>query len=520
MLQLGVYKGVNLDGGGSTTMIERPLGGFSLQLAHSTQSGTTQRSVSNGIGVFTSAPAGAVKGLIVSGSNMLIKGQSANLSLKGYDTYFNPVTIDKNQITFSTSAAIGTFEGSAFTASKVGKTKITASYGGASVNYDIEVVGQDAITSMTASTTGTLAAGATTSAPVTIKLKNGTTHSISADLLDWEFVGFDAEVKGNAITVKSVDKGATSGYAVGRYDGYPVMIPFAAGDSFKMFETFEVSTYAITSQAVPATTKATVKLVSDFPEQKSRGLKIGYDFTEGTGTKAAYAVFGSGGRTLSGKPTSMSLDLYSDNSNNWMRAEFIDANNKTHLIDITKSLNWTGWKNVSIDLASAGMAYPVKLNRIYVVTIEEASSRALTGEVVIDNLALHYPPAVQELPKTSVVMNVGSTSAKVNGKTIKLDSAPFVINGTTYVPVRFVSEALGSQVLYYHPTLRVTVLREDDLVEMFINKKDLLVNGVKSQADVAPIKRNGRTMVPIRLFSEKLGFTVNYEAKTKKITIE
>ncbi len=30
MLQLGVFKGVNLDGGGSTTMIERPLGSIAL----------------------------------------------------------------------------------------------------------------------------------------------------------------------------------------------------------------------------------------------------------------------------------------------------------------------------------------------------------------------------------------------------------------------------------------------------------------------------------------------------------
>ncbi|MFX3634467.1 MAG: phosphodiester glycosidase family protein, partial [Candidatus Pristimantibacillus sp.] len=42
MVKLGVYKGINLDGGGSTTMIERPLGETSLQVAHSTQYGTTQ----------------------------------------------------------------------------------------------------------------------------------------------------------------------------------------------------------------------------------------------------------------------------------------------------------------------------------------------------------------------------------------------------------------------------------------------------------------------------------------------
>jgi len=521
MVKLGVYKGVNLDGGGSTTMVERPLGSFSLQLGHSTQSGTTQRSVSNGIGVFTSAPAGELKGLIVSGSATLLKGQSASYSLKGYDSYFNPVEIDNSSVVFSSSESIGSIQGNMLTATAVGTTKLTASYGGVSVNYNVEVIGQNQIASMTSTTTGAMSAGASTSPVITIKLKNGKTHKVNADQLDWEFAGFEAEVAGNAINVTSVENGVTRGYAVGRYDGYPVSIPFALGDTLKEFETFEVSRYSITAQASPETTRASVQLVSDFPDQKSRGLKIGYDFTEGTGTKAAYAMFDTNGRTMSGSPNAMSLDVYGDSSSNWLRAEFVDAGNKVHLVDIAKSLDFTGWKNISINLAATGMAYPAKLKRIYVVTIEEgADQRALEGEIVIDNLKLHYAPTIEPLPDVSVVMNVGSKTAKVNDKSIKLDADPFVINGTTYVPVRFVSEALGSQVLYDHATRRVTVLREHDLVEMFIGKQDLLVNGVKEQAEVTPILRNGRTMVPIRLFSEKLGFTVGYEAKTKKITID
>ncbi len=43
-------------------------------------------------------------------------------------------------------------------------------------------------------------------------------------------------------------------------------------------------------------------------------------------------------------------------------------------------------------------------------------------------------------------LRVGSEDALLNGKEMSLDTPPQVINGTTYVPLRFVSEALGAKV--------------------------------------------------------------------------
>ena len=65
-------------------------------------------------------------------------------------------------------------------------------------------------------------------------------------------------------------------------------------------------------------------------------------------------------------------------------------------------------------------------------------------------------------------------------------------------------------------------LEEDDLrlnIEMVIGNKDVVVNGKKTQIDVAPAIQGGRTLVPIRFISETLGLTVNYDSTTKKINI-
>lgn len=63
MTKVGVWKGMNLDGGGSTTMVNRPLAEMNTQLTFNTEYGTTQRSIVNSLGVFSTAPQGSLKGL-------------------------------------------------------------------------------------------------------------------------------------------------------------------------------------------------------------------------------------------------------------------------------------------------------------------------------------------------------------------------------------------------------------------------------------------------------------------------
>lgn len=524
MLQLGVFKGVNLDGGGSTTMIERPLGSFSLQLAHATQYGTTQRSVANGIGVFTTAPQGTLKGVTVSGANVMFIGQKAAYSLKGYDTYYNPVEVDDTSAVWSSTKAIGTFQGNEFTATKPGKTSVSVKSGAISTQYEVEVIGQDQIASLSIDTAaGLLAEGASIAVPVTVKLKDGRAYKLSSDYLKWQYIGFTAAKNGDSLTVQTVNAGTSTGYAIARYDGYPAMIPFTQGETVKTLEDFETSTYAITSQVTPAgTTTGSVNLVSDLPGQtSSKALKLDYDFTNGTGTKASYAVFNSTGITLSGSPASMTVDLYSDKSLNWVRAEFIDADGKPHLLDLAKQLDWSGWKTVKVNLSSVGMKYPVKLKRVYVVTLAEGQDeRSSTGAIGLDNMELQYSAAATVDTNTKVEMTVGKMAATVNGNTMKLDSAPIIFNGTTYVPVRFVSDAMGAKLLFNGNTGQITVLRGNKLMEMTLGKKDLILNGVLQSSDITPIVRNNRTLIPVRLFSEKLGLKVGYDPKLKKITID
>ncbi|MBW7456539.1 copper amine oxidase N-terminal domain-containing protein, partial [Paenibacillus sepulcri] len=85
---------------------------------------------------------------------------------------------------------------------------------------------------------------------------------------------------------------------------------------------------------------------------------------------------------------------------------------------------------------------------------------------------------------------------------------------------RFVTEAMGAQVVWEPANKRVSVLRGDKLMEMWIGREEFLLNGLLKESEVAPITRSGRTLVPIRLVSEQLGLTVNWDGKMGTITVE
>ncbi|QIB68781.1 hypothetical protein Ami103574_05350 [Aminipila butyrica] len=61
------------------------------------------------------------------------------------------------------------------------------------------------------------------------------------------------------------------------------------------------------------------------------------------------------------------------------------------------------------------------------------------------------------LGNRKIRVSMDSTTASVDGSTVQLDAAPFVQNGTTMVPLRFISESLDAQVAWDGPAHRVVV---------------------------------------------------------------
>lgn len=56
-----------------------------------------------------------------------------------------------------------------------------------------------------------------------------------------------------------------------------------------------------------------------------------------------------------------------------------------------------------------------------------------------------------------IFLMIGNTGALIDDKLITLNSAPYIADGRTFVPVRFVSEALGADVQWNKSTKTVTI---------------------------------------------------------------
>lgn len=123
----------------------------------------------------------------------------------------------------------------------------------------------------------------------------------------------------------------------------------------------------------------------------------------------------------------------------------------------------------------------------------------------------------QKLVK-SVVFQVGLKEYFVNGQTpgVKMDVAPFVLAGRTFVPVRFLSNALGveDKNIGWNEKARLVTLKQPGfpVVELVVGSRQLKSNGQVTNMDVSPLVRSGRTFLPARWVAEALGYQVEWDA--------
>lgn len=110
-------------------------------------------------------------------------------------------------------------------------------------------------------------------------------------------------------------------------------------------------------------------------------------------------------------------------------------------------------------------------------------------------------------------------SIEIDGKIIKTDAAPFIEKDRTFVPIRFIGEALNYKVDWNKDKKLVTIKNNDRQILMTIGDTNITVNNEKIKNDVAPLIRNDRTYVPLRFVAENMNLKVNWDGKEKKVII-
>jgi hypothetical protein len=110
-----------------------------------------------------------------------------------------------------------------------------------------------------------------------------------------------------------------------------------------------------------------------------------------------------------------------------------------------------------------------------------------------------------------------SIGVTVNGQPVNLEPAPIERAGRVFVPLRGVFERLGASVVYSNGQINATRGRRD--ISLNIGSTQASVNGQTQMLDVAPFIVGASTYVPLRFIAQALGAHVNWDGTNQVVAI-
>jgi hypothetical protein len=148
-----------------------------------------------------------------------------------------------------------------------------------------------------------------------------------------------------------------------------------------------------------------------------------------------------------------------------------------------------------------------------------AAGLTSTATATIDATGVVTVKAVPVTVTKVIVLTVGTDIVTVDGKATSVDAAPEIVNGRTFVPIRFIAETFGSTVTWLPETKGVTIVLGDTTIGLQIGNATAVINTNVITLEAAPYIKNSRTMVPLRVISESFGGDVVWDAALRTITI-
>lgn len=437
MQSIGAYNAISMDGGGSTTVVARPLGARDVQIMNKPCDGIA-RSISTAIGVFTSAPAAPLSGMIIeTNDRFMFTNASRAFTIKGYDKYNNPIDVDLSKVKWSVSGVKGTFEGNVFRPSTYGEGKITAKVGDVTASINISVLSRPSVIILDKSSVK-LPVGHTKTFDVKGINPRGYTATIEPADLTWKISSKIGTFKDGALT--ATKRGAA--YIDASFaDAHAYCTLSVSDDKAIIAETFESKNG--TFQSYPETIKGSYAISNEQKVSGKASGKLVYDFTTNTEvTRAAYMLIPDGGLTLDKDISKIGLQVYNDHENSgWLRAEITDADGARQVVDLARTMDWTGWKYTEAFIEHIKL--PAKLRRIYIVQVNPDAD---AGVLYFDDLTLTisgYPSTDGlKVPENTQFVDEANKAVKFSKATA--DSFRFGVLGQSRKPANETEKKLMS----------------------------------------------------------------------------
>lgn len=423
MDDLGAWNAVNLDGGGSTTMVARPAGTADRSVVGRPSDGG-ERHVSNAL-VFRSTatgPSSAVSlrtdlqpaaGLPADGATDTLVGLSRTLRGTRLSADLGPApggghfTSTPGRVLQQVSTDPGrvVVRGRA-----TGSAKVTFRSRRAHQTVPITVHGKVARLSASSSVlsipsgdaTGKLSLTATDADGFSVPVE---TRDVQVRAGDGVTVAADG-VDSFTVTPAS-DKLATSiSFTVA---GHELTVPVTVG-----YDEQTLADFSDASSWTFAADRATGSVAPTEGPEGSKGLALDFDFGATTATRGAYAV-PPAPIAIPGQPQALTMWVNGNGKGEWPRLMVTKGDGTTTNLDPEQGgsnpvVTWKGWQQVRFPVP-AGTPYPLTLTKVRFM--ETRSDATYSDHLAIAGLAAQVPPAVDVpeagWPHDPAVSDAGST---------------------------------------------------------------------------------------------------------------
>ena len=108
----------------------------------------------------------------------------------------------------------------------------------------------------------------------------------------------------------------------------------------------------------------------------------------------------------------------------------------------------------------------------------------------------------------------------VNNELLAFEEIPKIEDDRLLVPMRFLFEQMGAEVEWDGKAQSATAVTGDNAVTFLIDNVKATVNDKMETMDVPARLINSTTMIPLRFLSENLGYTVTWDQESNAAFIE
>jgi len=153
---------------------------------------------------------------------------------------------------------------------------------------------------------------------------------------------------------------------------------------------------------------------------------------------------------------------------------------------LTMSLDWMKWKT-----ADFGMTWWSEL----VIFLDERNTSKI------------------------VKLQIGNPEISIDGEVGIMDTQPTIKNGRTFVPIRFISQALDAEISWDPEERKAQIIYGEDVVTLIDGSATTFVNNNIVMLDAPTFIQDGRLMVPLRMLADTFGANTHWDYHSRIITI-